>query len=1219
MRCLSLALSALALVAPNLALGQASVQPAIPAIRANPTGARAALNAQSYVAVNDRTLANPAVGDGRYEPIQIGGIAGSPTLYLLHSDFLEITGTVTGGNTLTASPCVFRPEYSAAASNSQYRVYIPGTGAVTTVAASAATAAGTVAGTNNVLNLPGNVTSTYVSNITVVADTTTAGAIPAGTAVVSSVYSSGPNTTAVVLTNFVTGPGVGSGDTISATQLQAGDAVGSVATDGCSFVLSGGGVTNSPSGVPMRILLTPNYGATTTVPIGTASVGTRDQSYVGTGVSHTAGTATLSMPYPTLSPLRDNTYGTSLYTDNALKTTAYVVDTTTGCSFTAWMSSAASGTLGAAGIGTPDVATLDTTYPCNIATTDSVEVAWGRVIGGVTDTSNKTIHAGQSVEVNGTGIASTQMLPVVQEDTVSAATDPFTLTLGTNLHNTPAQAALPIYLRWGTDDTAAVEAAAAVAAGSGMSGNRTLYWPPGINTFMASAPSVYSSALDPVFAVDKCGEGRPIWPLNVDPFIGTHACVAGTPTVPPKTFSARQSLFQATAQAVAGSIPKFGVIGDSLFAVNNGLVGLQGSIVGGLKDAIDSANIGTGASPPSYNAIGGSLMAALAPSGPNLGNGQGIPSAACSTRPQFYQGATTQPTSAAPTSGSNLLTFASAAIAQTFQQAQTLTDATTGGVIPAKTYVKSISGAIVTMTQNAAATGTTTDSITGNMCNTPWLTIEEYAPTPIDTFLIRSSNDALGLGIGSLYDMVYESQTSAWNAVAGRYPDWVFFPGSNDFYGNGIGQTQGLMQNAGIQRTLVRSGFLSSIMHNQRSVGYVDQDRWSRMAEDGFDPVDVPARKAYDLGPTVAASNVFAQGVSSPYSIAEPGVGWEISGMTLRQSGASTPASTWFAALGGGITFEFGNGHQFTPTHVTGVGGPTTGYPNNAFVVGLTSGGNYSVSRYVDRFIETGTGVFTAGTNSSLVFGTAPAVGANMGHAGSQAWVCGAGIGSSTSPTWVGNGTALTNCVLGQIKPNGGVSADGKTLTFTGNVGSTVTSEAVTVGVFMAMPGDPTDTGCAPHLTNQGANTQVGMNFYVTPAGDVGFSEEAAYSGGAQCVWTGKMPVFMGGLASNLTIGTEDAFDFTQSVPSASGTVHPQLLLFATGNNPAIFRLTPTDSRLTPWITEAESWGLQIGGVGGSPGFYIGPFGGAGNAHAGSAGVDRVYKPLFDRQDWSTR
>ncbi len=1142
------------------------------------------------------------MGDGRSEPITIGGLSGNSTLYFAHTDLLQVTATITT-SAITVSPCLLRQDYSTSISGISYRLIIAGAGTANAGSATnAATAAGPVAGTNNVLRFASGGTNYAVGDVVI--DTTTPGAIPANTVVIAN------SATTVTLSNFVVGSGVASGDSISYAGITSSPSNLNVATGGCSATFA-----NSPqttlSGAPINLLVEPTLGSAGTSAT-LADANTHDLMFYGSGGSITAGSSTLSVPAPAFYPLRDATYGTSLYdAPGTRKTTIVIHDTTGACAdFVTQIISSTAGTVGATGIGTPSTATLAAPYSCpggsGISASNTTELIWGTVVASPTDTSNLTIHAGQSVEVQGAGSGSTYAAPVPLESSVSSVSDYLSATLANNFAASPISP-LPVVLRWGSSDTAAVEAAAALVSSAANPGYRGLYWPAGINTFMAGVTTTYSSALDPLFQVTRCGEGRVIWPLAGQWTVGPYNCTAGVPSLPPKTLFASQSLKQARAQVAAAGVPTFGLIGDSWITPANNDAGGANSIAGDIAEAIRSINSATGANVFQWG-IGGTTVGQLDPLGVNYGYGPGLIGMACSSRPPFFQSTATKSTSGATAAGSATLSFASPN-GSTFYPGESLTDTTTSGAIPAGTYVKSVTATTVLMSANATGSGVANgDSITGNMCNTPWLTILEYAQPAIDAIAMRSGdNDGASFPIGGLEDIIQQTQAPAWNSVAGRYPDFVLIPGSNPFYGNFL--IPQIFTVAGLERSMARSGFLNQYMHNGGSVGMVDADRWTHLAEDGFDVGDTtPAAFVMEPVPP-GPSNSINQGISTPFTFQEPGSGWELSA-GFRQSGAGLSQATWFGNLGGGINLQVGNGSTFTPAIAgTQTGAATTGYPGGAFVLGCcTAGGHVTVTRYLYRFVGTcSAGTFTAQAGGSVLACNTPI--ANAGHSNASVWVCGTGIGSSTPPTWLS--ASLTNCVNGTLKPGSGsgngVSTNGQTLTLTANIGTTVSAEAITVGIYEAMPGDPTDAGCAlGNLTTLGANTQDSFAFYISPEGQVGFSESGTFeSQGQGCQWFGAMAGFFG-TKYNLTVGTED------------GATHSSLLYLSNNSvsRPTVLRSVPDDARITPWLTTSESWGLQTGGNSGGTG-YFGPFGGGGSAHPGGMGAKQLYGPLWRAQDWN--
>jgi hypothetical protein len=433
---------------------------------------------------------------------------------------------------------------------------------------------------------------------------------------------------------------------------------------------------------------------------------------------------------------------------------------------------------------------------------------------------------------------------------------------------------------------------------------------------------------------------------------------------------------------------------------------------------------------------------------------------------------------------------------------------------------------------------------------------------------------------------------------------------------------------------MVDSGWFNSVVQTSKSIGSVDADAWQHRMAEGWDPVNIPSRYAWELlapAPTVTTGS--NQGF--PFSWSEPVLGYGIT-YTVTQAGVLSNA-TFFSNMANGICHSVGDGAAmnrvglgvqtglavgypggssytngtYTNVPLTGGSGagalatvvvsggavstvtPTT--PGNGYVAGdglsaaaiggtgsgfsvpvATVTGSYQINRYLYRFLETEPcAIANTGSGGKAVLTcTAPIT--NMGFEYGQVYIVGAG--SAPCPAFMGGGS---NCLSASILP-GGISSNGEVINLSVAAGTTFSTQSTKVQFYRLQPGDPVTTGaglgasgCAPHPT-QTTVTVLTLNIYVKSDGAVGFSENqnSQYSEGTyRCQWDGKMAGFFED-EWYPQIFTED------NAAHAFMSLHTNALAYATA-----WEQVPRSSHLAAQLASVEDSGLCPN--------YSGPFGGA--------------------------
>jgi len=590
----------LALVAAGSAWGQnASTSPA--------TGCNArnlAQAAPAYLAVNDPCLGSAAAkGDGQIAPSTYSMKSGAPGLYLNHTAQMLVSVTdSTSNGTVTISPCIARSDWISTTSGTVYRILLFGAGATSTVSASANSS-----GTNTVTVASGGTNVPIYSPVT---DTTTPGNVPAGT------YVTATTATSLTLNNNVT---VASADIVRyAATLNA--QVNSP-TSGCTITISPN-PTTAVAGNLQYLVLFPagNNGTSATTAI---SATWNQWRYDQCGISQ--GTAALVCPAGTFYSLRDLTEGISQNSRTPFRTVVAIHDPTGGCAdqYAQILSSDAGG----------DTATLDRPAACAITAANYASIYWGSSLFSSTYRGSLTMAPGMAIDVPGTGTASTGPAPVDLLTSVASVTDYLSASLTANAAaNTPTNP-YGAWLRVGTDDTANTLAACAAAV-SKFGGYRGCYWPPGINTFMASV-GTGADAVDAFAATQECGEGNIIWPISADWRRHTFDCANGPQPYDERMAFAAQDLRQSQSAAAAGTV-NVAIVGDSWMQPGINAITDASNIDGLFRSIVSRQNRAVTVVIDNFT-IGGQQTAALDPNGPSYGNGSGLPSGSPANFPDFYQ------------------------------------------------------------------------------------------------------------------------------------------------------------------------------------------------------------------------------------------------------------------------------------------------------------------------------------------------------------------------------------------------------------------------------------------------------------------------------------------------------------------------------------------------------------------------------------------------------
>ena len=658
--------------------------------------------APAYLAVNDPCLgASAAKGDGRMAPATFHMVSGSPTLYLDHTAAIDVTATIgANSNSLSITPKIARQDWTSTTGET-YEIVVPGVFDALTVAtneaASVASASftgnisgsvltvtnvssGTIAPNMLLQDAAGNVvngtevlsdgtgsggagtynlsityqgavaseamtvannavTSASASNLNMgqmVKDTTASGALPAGTLVLNVVG------TTIYFTNPIGGSGIGSGDTITYSLNQA-YSISSVSSDGGTITLGSNG-TEALTSVPVTLVVYPSSYTYTALRQASTVVTMTDSFWRHASCSIAAGSTILNCAaqYPNFNGAwtagnwlvgRDATPGFSVQPLNGQRMPILIHDDSGNCadfvgqiySTNYWQ------------------AVLDRAPTCSISASNQTDVYWGVVASpkyhGPGYNGSLTLWPGANIEVPAVGSGLTISSPKYLETSVSADIDYLSVTLAANAGATPAKVPVASYLEWGTDDTAAVVAAGTLVTGPDNPGYRYVYWPPGIDTFMASASQNNGSQYTP-YATTACGEGRIVWPKQFDWALNTASCAGGVTWSPRQDLYPTQSLKQARATAMSAS-PTFAVIGDSWVATNSCQAGVFGCADSAIQRAIRDQN--QVEVPTIFNwAIGGATLGCLDPLGPTCGYGAGLPGLAATSRPDFYQANTSE-------------------------------------------------------------------------------------------------------------------------------------------------------------------------------------------------------------------------------------------------------------------------------------------------------------------------------------------------------------------------------------------------------------------------------------------------------------------------------------------------------------------------------------------------------------------------------------------------
>jgi hypothetical protein len=463
--------------------------------------------------------------------------------------------------------------------------------------------------------------------------------------------------------------------------------------------------------------------------------------------------------------------------------------------------------------------------------------------------------------------------------------------------------------------------------------------------------------------------------------------------------------------------------------------------------------------------------------------------------------------------------------------------------------------------------------------------VENDAP---DLIVPWFTNDDCTFLWGSWWSVNTQFQSASWNSTAGKSPYvWWITPRPAIMQGN-AGYTNNalnvcLNSNAMFMRSAILSGDYPAMNTSGALMGLIDLNVAENVAWTGWDPDQHELRRQLSMGFPNTLPNAGPR-FQFPITWSAPVIDYG-TGFYWQYAANITTAQFFGSSYYTGIKLPLGGGTLEAPATVGGSSSTVTfAYPGNELDVGYDSGsGNFNYIGYLFKVSATATCSISSGTLTKLVCTT------SIAHEGmAYASVEVPGAGSSTCLF-----TAGSNCFEGQIQS---VSADGKTLTFTG-AASALSSGSVTIEMwhtFAGAAGTPVVSSASATIASSGTS---GLQF---------FTQEQGHT---VKVWANgpSYPDIYSGPVSRFGGPYTPIID-TMTHPATATSENNSFQTMSDGN-PIATEDNGSFPTYTPTLDQTEMYGAWYGTPTAQAG--ISPYGGEGAAHADAIYAEQVMRRLL--------